>query len=181
METESLGGQFTLDGETYTLAVNNAPNHLHGGIVGFDKVVWDSKPIVGSGWTGVELSYLAKDREEGYPGNVQIKVTYKWNDTNQLSVEYLATTDQATPINLTQHTYFNLKGEGEGDILGHELMLNAKHYTPVDETLIPTGEIAAVAGTPFDFTTAKGDQSRHRTREPTTRLWRRIRSQLGVG
>jgi aldose 1-epimerase len=128
---------------------------LHGGVVGFDKVVWDSKPIVGSGWTGVELSYLAKDGEEGYPGNVQIKVTYKWSNRNQLSVDYLATTDKATPINLTQHTYFNLKGEGEGDILDHELMLNAKHYTPVDETLIPTGAIAPVAGTPFDFTTAK--------------------------
>jgi aldose 1-epimerase len=148
-------GEFSLDGEDYKLAVNNDPNHLHGGVIGFDKVVWDSKPVVGSGWTGVELSYLAKDQEEGYPGNVQIKVTYKWSDANELSVDYSATTDKATPINLTQHTYFNLKGEGEGDILDHVLMLNAKHYTPVDETLIPTGEIAAVEGTPFDFTTAK--------------------------
>lgn len=148
-------GQFTLDGQTYSLAINNPPNHLHGGMIGFDKVVWDAKPVVGSGWTGVELDYLAKDLEEGYPGNLQIKVTYKWSDKNELTVDYLATTDKATPINLTQHTYFNLKGEGEGDILGHELTLNASHYTPVDAALIPTGEIAPVAGTPFDFTTAK--------------------------
>ena len=148
-------GEFTLDGETYSLATNNNPNHLHGGYIGFDKVVWDAKPIVGSGWTGVQLTYLANDKEEGYPGNLQVNVTYKWSDKNELTVDYLATTDKATPVNLTQHTYFNLKGEGEGDILGHELMLNAKHYTPVDETLIPTGEIAEVAGTPFDFTTAK--------------------------
>lgn len=148
-------GRFTINGETYSLAVNNPPNHLHGGIIGFDKVVWDAKPIVGTGWTGVELSYLAKDTEEGYPGNLQVKVMYRWTDNNELSVDYLATSDKATPVNLTQHTYFNLKGEGEGDILGHELMLNAKHYTPVDETLIPTGEIAEVKGTPFDFTTAK--------------------------
>jgi len=148
-------GQFTLDGETYTLAVNNKPNHLHGGIIGLDKVVWGVKPVVGTGWTGVELDYLAKDKEEGYPGNLQIKVTYKWTDTNELSVDYLATTDRATPVNLTQHTYFNLKGEGEGDVLDHELTLNAKRYTPVDAISIPTGEIVDVAGTPFDFTTAK--------------------------
>jgi aldose 1-epimerase len=148
-------GTFTLDGETYTLAINNQPNHLHGGTIGFDKVVWDAKPVVGSGWTGVELSYLAKDGEEGYPGNLQTNVTYKWSDSNELTVEYSATTDKATPLNLTQHSYFNLAGEGSGDILGHELMINAKHYTPVDATLIPTGEIADVADTPFDFTTAK--------------------------
>ncbi len=148
-------GQFTLDGETYTLAMNNGPNHLHGGVVGLDKVVWDAKPVLGTGWTGVELSYLAKDKEEGYPGNLQVKVTYRWSDDNELTVDYLATTDKATPINLTQHTYFNLKGEGQGDILGHELTLYAKAYTPVDETLIPTGEIADVAGSPLDFRIAK--------------------------
>jgi len=149
------GGKFELDGQTYTLAINNPPNHLHGGIIGFDKVVWDAEPVVGSGWTGVQLNYRATDMEEGYPGNLTVSVTYRWSDQNELSVEYLATTDKATPINLTQHTYFNLKGEGEGDILGHELMINARQFTPVDETLIPTGEIAGVAGTPFDFTTAK--------------------------
>jgi aldose 1-epimerase len=147
-------GKFTIDGEEYTLATNNGVNHLHGGVIGFDKVVWDAKPISGNGYTGVELSYLAKDREEGYPGNLQIKVTYKLTVANEIVVQYHATTDKATPINLTQHTYFNLAGEGNGTILGHQLHLNADHYTPVDEGLIPTGEIAPVKDTPFDFTTA---------------------------
>ncbi len=148
-------GEFTLDGETYSLATNNGPNHLHGGVVGFDKVIWDSQVISGPDWCGVELSYLSKDMEEGYPGNLQCKVTYKLTNDNELSVDYLAKTDKATPINLTQHTYFNLKGEGEGDVLEHELMINAFRYTPVDATSIPTGELATVEGTPFDFRTAK--------------------------
>lgn len=148
-------GKFTLDGEGYSLAVNNGPNHLHGGIIGFDKVVWEAHPIAGDDWNGLQLHYLAKDKEEGYPGNLDVTVRYILHDENALVVEYLATTDKATPVNLTQHTYFNLKGEGNGDILGHELMLNASRYTPVDETLIPTGEIAPVVGTPFDFTTPK--------------------------
>ena len=149
------GGEFTLDGTTYTLAKNNNENHLHGGVIGFDKVVWDAEPRFGDDWNGVELTYLAKDKEEGYPGNLQVKVTYKLTDKNQLIVEYFATTDKATPVNVTQHSYFNLKGEGNGTILDHELMLNAKKYTPVDEGLIPTGEMPDVEGTPFDFTTAK--------------------------
>ena len=148
-------GEFTIDGETYSLATNNGPNHLHGGVIGFDKVVWDAQLVGGEGWSGLELSYLAKDKEEGYPGNLSIKVTYKLTDANELIVDYLATTDKATPINLTQHSYFNLKGEGQGDILDHELMINADKYTPVDSTLIPTGELKPVAGTPFDFTVAK--------------------------
>ncbi len=148
-------GKFSIDGQEYTLATNNGPNHLHGGIIGFDKVVWDGQPISGPGWCGVELSYLAKDKEEGYPGNLDCKVVYKLNNQNELSVDYLATTDKATPVNLTQHTYFNLKGEGEGEILDHELMLNASKYTPVDETMIPTGDMTEVAGTPFDFTAPK--------------------------
>ncbi len=148
-------GQFTLDGETFSLAVNNGPNHLHGGIVGFDKVVWTAHPIAGNDWRGLELRYLAKDKEEGYPGNLDITVSYKLYDDNALLVHYHATTDKATPVNLTQHTYFNLKGEGNGDILEHELLLNASHYTPVNATLIPTGKIAPVASTPFDFTTSK--------------------------
>ncbi|QDT04058.1 Aldose 1-epimerase precursor [Rubripirellula lacrimiformis] len=148
-------GKFSIDGTEYSLATNNNTNHLHGGVIGFDKVVWDANPIHGKGYRGLELSYLAKDMEEGYPGNLQIKVTYKLTDANELSVHYHATTDKATPINLTQHTYFNLKGEGEGTILDHELMLNAKTYTPVDESLIPTGDIPSVTGTPFDFTDSK--------------------------
>ena len=148
-------GEFTIDGETYSLATNNGPNHLHGGVIGFDKVVWDAQLVGGEGWSGLELSYLAKDKEEGYPGNLSIKVTYKLTDANELIVDYLATTDKATPVNLTQHSYFNLKGEGQGDILDHELMINADKYTPVDSTLIPTGELKPVAGTPFDFTVAK--------------------------
>lgn len=148
-------GEFTIAGATYSLATNNGPNHLHGGVIGFDKVVWDAELVGGEGWSGLELSYLAKDKEEGYPGNLSIKVTYKLTDANELIVEYLATTDKATPVNLTQHSYFNLKGEGEGDILEHELMINAAKYTPVDSTLIPTGELTAVADTPFDFTVAK--------------------------
>lgn len=144
-------GEFTIDGETYSLPINNTPNSLHGGIIGFDKVIWDAKEID----NGLELSYKAKDMEEGYPGNLDVTVTYTLNNDNQIGIEYKATTDKATPVNLTQHTYFNLKGEGQGDILGHELMLNCDRYTPVDSTLIPTGELAKVEGTPFDFRTAK--------------------------
>ncbi|WP_418202214.1 aldose epimerase family protein [Anaerohalosphaera lusitana] len=148
-------GQFTLDGETYTLATNNGPNHLHGGTIGFDKVVWDGSYIQGDGYTGVELTYLAKDMEEGYPGNLNAKVTYKLTDDNELVIDYYATTDKATPVNLTNHTYFNLAGEGNGTILDHKLMINADYFTPVDSTLIPTGKLQPVKGTPFDFTSPK--------------------------
>ncbi len=142
-------GKFELDGETYELAINNPPNHLHGGIIGFDKVIWDARRLEGT--NDVVLTYRAKDGEEGYPGNLDIQVTYTLTDDNEIIVDYVATTDKATPVNLTQHTYFNLKGEGEGTILDHELMINAAKYTPVTETLIPTGELAKVEGTPFDF------------------------------
>ncbi|MEM6798186.1 MAG: aldose epimerase family protein [Planctomycetota bacterium] len=147
------GGAFSLDGQTYSLATNNGPNHLHGGVIGYDKVIWDVQPT--DAVNTLKLGYLSKDTEEGYPGNVRVTVTYTLNDANELTVHYQATTDKPTPVNLTQHTYFNLKGEGQGTILDHQLMLNAKQFTPVDETLIPTGELAPVAGTPFDFTTAK--------------------------
>jgi len=146
-------GEFTLDGETYSLLQNNGENHLHGGAIGFDKVVWAVDEYVEG--KSLTLSYLAKDKEEGYPGNLELIIVYTLADDNSLVVDYHATTDKATPINVTQHTYFNLKGEGQGTILDHKLMLNAKTFTPVDGSLIPTGEMPAVAGTPFDFTTAK--------------------------
>lgn len=146
-------GQFELDGETYELAKNNGPNHLHGGVIGFDKVVWDADYDQAN--NRLALSYHAKDMEEGYPGNLQVRVAYTLKDDNSLVVDYAAKTDKATPINVTQHTYFNLKGEGEGTILDHELMINADRFTPVNETLIPTGKTPKVAGSPMDFTTAK--------------------------
>ncbi len=145
-------GSFTLDGKTYSLAVNNGENHLHGGVIGFDKVVWT---VASHDEQSIALTYLAKDMEEGYPGNLQLSVTYTLTGDNKIVIDYNATTDKATPVNITQHTYFNLKGEGEGTILDHELMINASKYTPVDEGLIPTGKLPEVAGTPFDFTTAK--------------------------
>jgi aldose 1-epimerase len=148
-------GEFTLDGKTYSLATNNGPNHLHGGVIGFDKVVWDAVPTAVNGKPALKMTYLAKDGEEGYPGNLNVAVTYQWTDENELIVRYEATTDKATPINLTQHTYFNLAGEGNGNILDHELTLFASKFTPVDSTLIPTGELRDVEGTPFDFRKAK--------------------------
>ena len=143
-------GRFTLDGRTYTLATNNGPNHLHGGLKGFDKVVWKAEPLQGK--TGVAFSRLSPDGEEGYPGNLDVRITYELTDRNELVMDYHATSDKATPVNLTQHSYFNLAGEG--DILGHQLMIAADRYTPVDTTLIPTGDLAPVEGTPFDFRTA---------------------------
>lgn len=146
-------GKFELDGTTYQLATNNAPNHLHGGGIGFDKVAWDAKPHPER--NAIELSYVARDGEEGYPGEVRLTVTYTLTEENEIRVDYHAVTTEATPFNVTQHTYFNLKGEGDGDILDHELMIHADRYTPVDASLIPTGELAPVNGTPMDFTEAK--------------------------
>ncbi len=147
-------GKFTLDGKEYTLAKNNGPNALHGGIKGFDKVVWQAEPFEKKQEAGLILRYNSPDGEEGYPGNLKATVTYTLTDQNELILDYQATTDKATPINLTNHTYFNLAGEGKGDILAHELTLNADHFTPVDKNLIPTGKIASVKGTPLDFTQA---------------------------
>jgi aldose 1-epimerase len=146
-------GKFTLDGKEYTLAVNNGANTLHGGLKGFDKVVWDAKEQQGKRGLSLVLKYLSKDGEEGYPGNLHVKVTYTLTENNELKIDYTATTDKATVVNLTHHSYFNLAGAGKGDILKHELMINAKKFTPIDEGLIPTGELKSVAGTPFDFTT----------------------------
>jgi aldose 1-epimerase len=146
-------GKFTLEGQSYTLAINNDPNALHGGLKGFDKVVWAAEPVPVKNGVAIRFNYTSPDGEEGYPGNLVIRVTYTLTDANELIMDYEAKTDRATIVNLTNHSYFNLAGEG--DILGHELMLNAAHYTPVDDTLIPTGEITPVKGTPMDFTSPK--------------------------
>jgi aldose 1-epimerase len=145
-------GQFKLNGVEYKLAINNGPNHLHGGLIGFDKVVWNAKPVASSEGLSVEFDYLSRDGEEGYPGNLSCKVVYSLTEDNCLKIDYTATSDKPTPVNLTNHSYFNLAGPGSGDILGHELKLVAQRYTPVDDTLIPTGEIASVKNTPMDFT-----------------------------
>jgi len=145
------GAKFTLDGATCTLAANNGPNCLHGGLKGFDKRVWSAVPRESPDGPQLVLSYLSPDGEEGFPGNLQVTATYTLTRDNALRLEYKATTDKDTVVNLTQHSYFNLAGKG--DILGHVVMIAADHYTPVDSTLIPAGELAPVEGTPFDFRT----------------------------
>ena len=147
------GGQFTLDGVTYHLARNNGPNSLHGGRRGFDKVLWSAESFSRDGAAGVTLRYTSADGEEGYPGTVAARVAYTLTTRDELVVDYEATTDKPTPVNLTQHSYWNLRGEGRGDILDHVLELHASAFTPVDATLIPTGQVASVVGTPFDFRT----------------------------
>lgn len=145
------GGQFTLKGKTYSLAQNNGQNHLHGGRVGFDKVLWAAEPFSTPSSVGVKLTYTSADGEEGYPGNLAVTVIYSLNDDNEFTIDYSATTDKATILNLTNHGYFNLAGEG--NILNHQMQINADYFTPVDGTLIPTGELRSVNGTPFDFRT----------------------------
>jgi aldose 1-epimerase len=142
-------GRFTLDGVEYRLATNNGPNHLHGGLKGFDKVYWQAEASDGRE-PAVKFTYLSRDGEEGYPGNLSVTVVYTLTDKNELRIKYTAKTDIATPLNLTSHAYFNLAGSG--DVLAHELMIAAEQYLPVDDTLIPTGEIKSVKGTPMDFT-----------------------------
>ncbi|MEC8905508.1 MAG: aldose epimerase family protein, partial [Verrucomicrobiota bacterium] len=146
-------GQFKIGETTYKLATNNGENHLHGGDVGFDKKVWAAKEVKGFGRAGIELTYLSKDGEEGYPGNLASKVTYWLTVKNELEIEYESRTDKATPINLTHHSYFNLAGEGSGNILGHEVEIFANTFVPTDAGNIPLGELKKVTGTPFDFLT----------------------------
>ncbi len=143
-------GTFKIDTATYKLATNNGENHLHGGNKGFDKVVWDATPAADSS-TSLTLNYLSKDGEEGYPGNLKVTVVYTLTDNDELQIEYNAETDKATPVNLTNHSYFNLTGDVSNTILDHSLQINADKYTPVDKGLIPTGELKDVKGTPFDF------------------------------
>ncbi len=143
--------RFRLGGREYRLAANDHGNHLHGGIKGFDKVVWKAQPTLTPEGPQLALTYLSKDGEEGYPGNLHATVTYRLTEENALDIQYRATTDKPTPVNLTNHSYFNLRGQGQGDILGHRLVLCADRFTPVDQGLIPTGELRPVEGTPFDF------------------------------
>ncbi|MEW4527808.1 aldose epimerase family protein [Maioricimonas sp. JC845] len=145
-------GKFTLDGHEYTLAINYEPNHLHGGTErSLDKVVWKAKTVKTKFGDGVRFTYTSPDGEEGYPGKLRVTVTYTLSDDNDLRIAYFATTDRATPVNLTNHSYFNLSGHGSETVLDHRLKINADRYTPTDDTLIPTGELAAVEGTPLDF------------------------------
>ena len=148
-------GQFELDGETYNIALNNGPNTLHGGNRGFDKYIHDAEDVTGEDGPALRLSRVSPDGEENYPGNLTYSVTYTLTDENELQIDYLATTDRTTVINLTNHVYLNMAGEGSGSVMDHMMQLNASRYTATDETAIPTGELADVAGTPFDFTEAK--------------------------
>ena len=162
--------QFKLDGKTYKLAANNGVNTLHGGLKGFDKMVWQADAFEKPDSVGVVLTYTSPDGEEGYPGTLATRVTFTFTNANELAVDYSATTDKPTVLNFTNHSYFNLAGEGSGDVLGHVLTLNSDRYTPANATLIPTGELASVTGTPFDFRTATALGARIDADDPQLKL-----------
>ena len=145
------GGTFVLNGDVYQLATNNGANHLHGGIRGFDKVVWEVNEAESVEGRSLDLTYVSTDGEEGYPGRLSVNVVYTLKDDNVLRIDYTATVDRPTVVNLSHHSYFNLAGAGSGNMLGHELSINAETFTPIDSGLIPTGELRSVVGTPFDF------------------------------
>ena len=162
--------RFALDGKEYRLAANNGPNHLHGGLVGFDKLLWTPSIYESPEGPVLELTCISPDGQEGYPGELSVKVTYTWTNANVLRVEYQAATDKPTVVNLTQHSYFNLAGAGKGDVLGHETQIFADRFTPVDAGLIPTGELRAVKGTPLDFTTPHAIGERIEAKDEQMRL-----------
>ena len=143
--------EFSLDGKKYSLAKNNGLNNLHGGLRGFDKVLWEAEPVIGEDYQSLKLTFLSRDGEEGFPGNLKVEVIYTLTDDDSLRIDYTATTDKATVVNLTNHTYWNLAGEGSGDVLKHQLMINADFFTPIDQGSIPTGELRPVVNTPMDF------------------------------
>lgn len=163
-------GKFSLHGNTYTLPKNNGPNTLHGGAIGFNKRVWVAKDVSMSAGQSLELTYLSKDGEEGFPGNLSLKVVFSLADTNELRIDYGATTDKNTVLNLTNHSYFNLAGQGEGNILNHQVTIHASRFTPVDATLIPTGELRNVKGTPFDFNEASAIGARIESEDEQLKL-----------
>lgn len=163
-------GKFTLEGKTYSLALNNGPNHLHGGLKGFDKAMWKAQSFMNDTKVGVTFSYTSPSGEEGYPGAVELRVTYSLDAQNALSVDYAGTTDAATPLNLTQHSYFNLAGDASRDVLDHQVAIHASRFTPVSQSLIPTGELAPVENTPFDFRTLQAIGGRINDNHPQLRF-----------
>lgn len=162
-------GRFNLDGDLHWLAKNQGPNHIHGGRKGFDKVTWEAGPVPG-GAGAIGFRYTSPDGEEGYPGTLEVRVRYALMKRNQLVVDYFATTDAATPVNLTQHSYFNLSGDPGSDVLDHVVTINADQFTPVDDTMVPTGETRSVAGTPFDFRQPTALRGRIDDADPQLRL-----------
>lgn len=163
-------GTFALDGKRYCLPTNDGSHHLHGGVRGFGKVVWRARPFEDAEMVGVVLEHTSRDGEEGYPGNLEVQITYAVSGSNVFSVDYRATSDRPTPVNLTQHSYFNLAGEGSGDVLGHELTIYADSFTPIDDSLLPTGTLAPVDGTPLDFRLAQRIGARIRASHEQLRL-----------